>query len=107
MKPPNSQGFSKQFSSACPPSGCRSVRACWNAPCGGSGALTLALREGIHAIGADVDPKAESGLETRFAKVDLNAVLPWPDQIFDAIFQRRESSIWRIIFRSCARCAAS
>jgi len=30
--------------------------------------------------------KAESGLGNAFAKVDLNAVLPWPDQIFDAFF---------------------
>ncbi len=58
-----------------------------DAPCGGSAALTLALIEkGLHAIGADVDPKAETHLGSAFAKVDLNAVLPWPDQSFDAIF---------------------
>ena len=58
-----------------------------DAPCGGSAALTLALIErGFHAIGADVDPEAEARLGNAFAKVDLNAVLPWPDQSFDAIF---------------------
>ncbi len=58
-----------------------------DAPCGGSAALTLALIEkGFHAIGADVDPEAETRLGNAFAKVDLNEVLPWPDQSFDAIF---------------------
>src|SRR5260370_36923830 len=58
-----------------------------DAPCGGSAALTLALIErGFHAIGAGVDPEAETRLGNAFAKVDLNAVLPWPDQSFDAIF---------------------
>src|SRR5260370_32648057 len=58
-----------------------------DAPCGGSAALTLALIErGFHAIGADVDPEAEARVGNAFAKVDLNAVLPWPDQRFDAIF---------------------
>ncbi len=58
-----------------------------DAPCGGSAALTLALIEnGFHAIGADADPKAETPLGNAFAKVDLNAALPWPDQSFDAIF---------------------
>ena len=58
-----------------------------DAPCGGSAALTLALIEkGFHAIGADIDTKAETHLGNAFAKVDLNAVLPCPDQNFDAIF---------------------
>ena len=58
-----------------------------DAPCGGAAALSLALIEkGFHAIGADVDGKAETHLGNAFVKVDLNAVLPWPDQSFDAIF---------------------
>jgi cyclopropane fatty-acyl-phospholipid synthase-like methyltransferase len=56
-------------------------------PCGGSAALTLALIEkGFQAIGADVDPEAETRLGNAFTKVDLNAALPWPEQSFDAIF---------------------
>jgi SAM-dependent methyltransferase len=58
-----------------------------DAPCGGTAALTLALIEkGFDAIGADVDPDAEARLGKAFAKVDLNAAFPWPDQSFDAIF---------------------
>jgi SAM-dependent methyltransferase len=58
-----------------------------DAPCGGSAALTLALLEkGFHAIGADVDPEAETRLGKAFSKVDLNMPLPWPDQSFAAIF---------------------
>ena len=58
-----------------------------DAPCGGSAALTLALLEkGFHAIGADVDPEAETRLGNAFSKADLNAALPWPDQSFAAIF---------------------
>lgn len=58
-----------------------------DAPCGGAPALTLALIEwGFNAIGADVDPDAESHLGKSFAKVDLDATLPWPDRSFDAVF---------------------
>ena len=58
-----------------------------DAPCGGSAALTLALIEkGFQATGADVDPEAQIRLGNAFAKVDLNAVLPWPENNFDAIF---------------------
>lgn len=58
-----------------------------DAPCGGAAGLTLALIEkGFHAIGADVDPEAEARLGNAFAKVNLDAVLPWPDQTFDAVF---------------------
>jgi SAM-dependent methyltransferase len=58
-----------------------------DAPCGGAAALTLALIEKrFHAIGADVDPDAETRLGNAFSKVDLNAVLPWPEQSFDAVF---------------------
>jgi 2-polyprenyl-3-methyl-5-hydroxy-6-metoxy-1,4-benzoquinol methylase len=58
-----------------------------DAPCGGSAALTVALIEkGFRAIGADVDPEAETRLGNAFLRVDLNMPLPWPDQSFDAIF---------------------
>jgi SAM-dependent methyltransferase len=58
-----------------------------DAPCGGAAGLTLALIEkGFHAIGADVDPEAEARLGNAFAKVNLDAALPWPDQTFDAVF---------------------
>jgi SAM-dependent methyltransferase len=58
-----------------------------DAPCGGSAALTLALIEkGYQAIGADLDPDAEARLGHAFAKMDLNAATPWPEQSFDAIF---------------------
>ena len=58
-----------------------------DAPCGGAAGLTLALiGKGFHAIGADVDPEAEARLGNAFAKVNLDAALPWPDQTFDAVF---------------------
>lgn len=58
-----------------------------DAPCGGAAGLTLALIEkGFHAIGADVDPEAGARLRNAFAKVNLDAALPWPDQTFDAVF---------------------
>jgi len=56
-----------------------------DAPCGGIAALTLALRErGFDAIGADIDPEAAIHLGKPFEKVNLDAVLPWHDQSFDA-----------------------
>jgi 2-polyprenyl-3-methyl-5-hydroxy-6-metoxy-1,4-benzoquinol methylase len=65
------------------PSGARVL----DAPCGGAAALTLALMErGFNAIGADVDSEAETRLGKAFAKVNLDAPLPWPDQGFDAVF---------------------
>lgn len=58
-----------------------------DAPCGGAAALTLALIEkGFNAIGADLDLTAETRLGKAFAKVNLDAPLPWPDQTFDAVF---------------------
>jgi SAM-dependent methyltransferase len=58
-----------------------------DAPCGGAAALTRALIErGFDAIGADLDPEAEQRLGKAFAKVNLDAPLPWPDQSFDAVF---------------------
>ena len=80
-----------------------------DAPCGGSAALTLALIEkGFHAIGTDVDSEAERRLGKAFSKADLNAVLPWPDQSFDAVFSTEGiehlenhysflREVWRII----------
>lgn len=58
-----------------------------DAPCGESPALTLALIEwGYNAVGADVDPQAERYLGNAFARVNLDASLPWPDETFDAVF---------------------
>jgi SAM-dependent methyltransferase len=58
-----------------------------DAPCGGAAALTRALIErGFDAIGADLDPEAEQCLGKAFAKVNLDAPFPWPDQSFDAVF---------------------
>jgi 2-polyprenyl-3-methyl-5-hydroxy-6-metoxy-1,4-benzoquinol methylase len=58
-----------------------------DAPCGGAGALTRALIErGFAAIGADLDPQAERGLGQAFARVNLDAPLPWPGQSFDVVF---------------------
>ena len=57
-----------------------------DAPCGGAAALTLALAEhSFDAIGADLDPEAEQRLGKAFAKVNLEAPLPWPGQSFDAV----------------------
>src|SRR5215472_4399170 len=58
-----------------------------DAPCGGAAALTQALTErGYEAIGGDIAPEAAAYLEKAFAKVDLDAPLPWPDLSFDAVF---------------------
>jgi len=57
-----------------------------DAPCGGPAALTLALIErGYQAVGADLDGEAERALSEAFAKVNLDAPLPWPNQNFDAV----------------------
>ncbi len=57
-----------------------------DAPCGGTAALTLSLRErGFDAIGADIDPEAATRLGPAFQKANLDAPLPWPDQSFDAV----------------------
>jgi SAM-dependent methyltransferase len=57
-----------------------------DAPCGGAAALTRSLIErGYEALGADIDPEAESRLGKSFAKVNLDASLPWPAQNFDAV----------------------
>jgi 2-polyprenyl-3-methyl-5-hydroxy-6-metoxy-1,4-benzoquinol methylase len=58
-----------------------------DAPCGGSAALTQALIEnGFDVLGADLDPEAGQRLGKAFAKVNLNAPLPWAEQSFDAVF---------------------
>ena len=64
------------------PSGARVL----DAPCGGNAALTCALKQqGFHAVGADIDSEAATLLGEGFAKVDLNAPFPWPEQSFDAV----------------------
>ena len=57
-----------------------------DAPCGGTAALILALRErGFDAVGADIDAQAAARLGVAFQKVNLDASLPWPDQTFNAV----------------------
>ncbi|MGB7845499.1 MAG: class I SAM-dependent methyltransferase [Candidatus Acidiferrum sp.] len=56
-----------------------------DAPCGGNGALTLALRDrGFSGIGADLE--AVTRLGKAFVQANLDAPLPWPDRSFDAVF---------------------
>jgi 2-polyprenyl-3-methyl-5-hydroxy-6-metoxy-1,4-benzoquinol methylase len=58
-----------------------------DAPCGGSAALTLALKEhGFSAVGADVDVDAATRLGKAFTPVNLDGSLPWQDETFDAVF---------------------
>lgn len=58
-----------------------------DAPCGALAALTLALRaRGFEAIGADIDTEAETCLGKSFARVNLDAALPWANGSFDAVF---------------------
>ena len=55
-----------------------------DAPCGAPAALSLALKDkGFSVIGADLDETAASALGQAFARVDLNAPLPWADDSFD------------------------
>ena len=57
-----------------------------DAPCGASAALTLALKvKGLAAIGADLDEGAALALGEAFARVNLNASLPWANDSFDAV----------------------
>ena len=87
MKPPELTVIQRAVLERIPTFGLPPGARVLDAPCGGSAALTLALLEkGFHAIGADVDPEAETRLGNAFSKVDLNAVLPWPNQSFAAIF---------------------
>ena len=58
-----------------------------DAPCGGSAALSLALREsGFAVTGADVDLNAAKLIGESFARVNLDGSLPWPNNTFDAVF---------------------
>jgi 2-polyprenyl-3-methyl-5-hydroxy-6-metoxy-1,4-benzoquinol methylase len=58
-----------------------------DAPCGGSAALTLALKErGFSAVGADVDLDAATRLGKAFTPVNLDGPLPWQNETFDAVF---------------------
>jgi len=55
-----------------------------DAPCGAPAALSLALKaKGFSVIGADLDETAARALGEAFARVDLNAPLPWADNTFD------------------------
>jgi cyclopropane fatty-acyl-phospholipid synthase-like methyltransferase len=65
------------------PSGARVL----DAPCGGSAALTLALRErGFSVVGTDVDQEAATRLGKAFERVNLDGPLPWQGETFDAVF---------------------
>jgi cyclopropane fatty-acyl-phospholipid synthase-like methyltransferase len=57
-----------------------------DAPCGGTAALSRALREqAFDAVGADIDAEAARHLGSAFEKVNLDAPLPWGDQSFQAV----------------------
>ena len=85
MKPPELTVIQRSVLNCVPTFGLPSGARVLDAPCGGAAALTLALREqGFNAIGADVDLEAEARLGKAFAKVNLDAPFPWPDQSFDA-----------------------
>ncbi len=87
MKPPELTVIQRAVLERLPTFGLPSCARVLDAPCGGSGALTLALMErGFAVTGADVDPEAEAHLGKTAAKVNLDAPLPWPDQSFDAVF---------------------
>src|SRR5215831_12155551 len=64
-----------------------------DAPCGASAALSLALKEkDFTVVGADLDETAASTLGTAFARVNLNAPLPWRTRASTSPFLPRESS---------------
>lgn len=87
MNPPELTVIQQSVLSRVPTLGLPSGARILDAPCGGKAALTLALLEqGFNAVGADVDPEAEARLGKTFAKADLDAPFPWPDQSFDAAF---------------------
>jgi len=55
-----------------------------DAPCGAPAGLSLALKDkGFSVTGADLDETAASALGDAFARIDLNAPLPWADGSFD------------------------
>jgi SAM-dependent methyltransferase len=87
MNPPELTVIQRAVLERLPTFGLPSGAHVLDAPCGGSAALTLAMMErGFSAMGADVDPEAEAHLGKAFAKVNLDAPLPWPDRSFDAVF---------------------
>jgi SAM-dependent methyltransferase len=57
-----------------------------DAPCGG-GALAIALAsQGFSVTGADLDSEASALLGPSFTPANLDAVLPWANAHFDAVF---------------------
>jgi SAM-dependent methyltransferase len=87
LKPPELSVIQQAVLARIPSLGLSAGARVLDAPCGGTAALTLALAErGFYALGADLDPEAELRLGKAFAKVNLDAPLPWPDQSFDAVF---------------------
>lgn len=87
MKPPELTVIQQAVLDRIPSLGLSAGARVLDAPCGGAAALTRALRErGFDALGADLDPNAELRLGAAFARVNLDAPLPWPDQSFDAVF---------------------
>jgi SAM-dependent methyltransferase len=87
MKPPGLTVIQQAVLKRLPALGLAAGACVLDAPCGGSAALTLELiKQEFNAIGADVDPEAETRLGKAFSKVDLNLALPWPNCSFDAIF---------------------
>jgi 2-polyprenyl-3-methyl-5-hydroxy-6-metoxy-1,4-benzoquinol methylase len=87
LKPPDLSVIQQAVLARIPSLGLSASARVLDAPCGGTGALTLALAErGFHVLGADLDRQAELRLGKAFAKVNLDAPLPWPDQSFDAVF---------------------
>lgn len=64
------------------PEGARAL----DAPCG-TGALTVALaQQGFSATGADLDSDAAAVLGPSFTQANLDAELPWPNEVFDVVF---------------------
>jgi SAM-dependent methyltransferase len=86
MKPPELTIIQRAVLERIPRLGLPAGARVLDAPCGGTAALTLGLIErGFDAVGADVNPEAESRLGKAFARVNLDVPLPWPDQSFDAV----------------------
>jgi SAM-dependent methyltransferase len=87
MKPPELTVIQQAVLERVPALGLPPGARVLDAPCGGSGALTLAMIEqGFSAAGADLDHEAETRLGKAFERVNLDGPLPWQDQTFDAIF---------------------
>ncbi|HET9995367.1 MAG TPA: class I SAM-dependent methyltransferase [Candidatus Acidoferrum sp.] len=87
MNPPDLTVIQRAVLESVPALGLVSGARVLDAPCGGAAALTRALAErGFNVLGADLDPEAERRLGKAFAKVNLDAPLPWPNESFDAIF---------------------